>query len=213
MKIQVAALYVDGLGIYGNVPGVDPWDETRDARKYNGPYPVVAHPPCGRWGKYWHGSPRKPHQYQLGSDEGCFAAALMAVRNFGGVLEHPRDSHAWAHFGLTPPPREGGWHKADEFGGYSCCVYQGHYGHFAGKPTWLYVCHVELIKLKWGKAHSGPTDEMIKRYGYEKARRVGRMALIGGKFKKEIRAATPKKFRDLLIRIASTAKLTPWELD
>ena len=77
----VAALYVEPKGCYVGVPGVDPWDEARDARKYSGPHPVVAHPPCQRWGKFWHGSTRKPHQYRLGEDGGCFAAALTAVRN------------------------------------------------------------------------------------------------------------------------------------
>ena len=71
----VAALYVEPSGVYVGVPGVDPWDEARDARKYSGPHPVVCHSPCQRWGKFWHGSTRKPHQYRLGEDGGCFAAA------------------------------------------------------------------------------------------------------------------------------------------
>ena len=50
----VAALYVEPQGVYVGVPGVDPWDEKRDARKYAGPHPVVAHPPCQRWGRFWH---------------------------------------------------------------------------------------------------------------------------------------------------------------
>lgn len=62
---MVAALYVEPKGCYVGVPGVDPWDETRDDRKYSGPHPVVAHPPCQRWGKFWHGSTHKPHQYRL----------------------------------------------------------------------------------------------------------------------------------------------------
>lgn len=49
---------------------VDPWPIDRDARKYAGPHPVVAHPPCQRWGRFWHGSTRKPHQFQLGDDGG-----------------------------------------------------------------------------------------------------------------------------------------------
>lgn len=202
----VAALYVETGGAYYGLPGVDPWDEARDARRYTGPHPAVAHPPCQRWGRYWHGAPRKPHQYRLGEDGGCFAAALASVRNYGGVLEHPRDSHAWRYFGLKWPPRAGGWVKADEFGGFTCCVSQGHYGHFAGKPTWLYAAHVDLPELIWGASDSGPTPEMIERYGYEKARRIGRMALIGGKDKTKIRDATPAPFRDLLLSIARTAQ-------
>ena len=46
----IAALYVEKNGAYYGLDGVDPWDEERDARKYAGPWPVVAHPPCQRWG-------------------------------------------------------------------------------------------------------------------------------------------------------------------
>lgn len=49
---------------------------------------------------------------------------------------------------------------------------------------------------------------MVERYGYEKARRVGRMALVGGKDKTRIRNATPPQFRDLLLSIARSAQRT-----
>jgi len=49
---------------------------------------------------------------------------------------------------------------------------------------------------------------MIERYGYAKARRVGRMALVGGKDKTRIRNATPAPFRELLLSIARTSRLT-----
>ena len=49
MTSRVAALYVDPHGVYANLPDVELWDETRDARSYDGPWPVVAHPPCARW--------------------------------------------------------------------------------------------------------------------------------------------------------------------
>jgi len=48
---MIAALYVEKNGCYFGLDGVDPWDEERDARKYDGPYPVVAHPPCQLWGR------------------------------------------------------------------------------------------------------------------------------------------------------------------
>ena len=46
---------------------------------------------------------------------------------------------------------------------------------------------------------------MIERYGYEKARRIGVVAMVGGKHKTEIRNATPEPFRDLLLSIARKA--------
>ena len=101
----VAALYVDRLGPYPKMPGVEVWDEARDARLYAGPWPVVAHPPCQLWGpfaainfKRWGGEHNRP-----GNDGGCFEAALNAVRKWGGVLEHPAFSKAWSGYGLARP--------------------------------------------------------------------------------------------------------------
>lgn len=201
---MIAALYVETAGCYFDQAGVDPWDEARDARQYVGPWPVVAHPPCQRWGRFWHGSTRKPHQFQLGDDDGCFAHALSAVRRFGGVLEHPADSRAWAHFGLTPPKRYMGWQRADMHDGWTCYVEQGHYGHASRKPTWLYAHGIEKPDLLFGPGEQRLPQWMIDRYGYEKARRIGVVAMVGGKDKQKIRNATPLQFRDLLLSMART---------
>ena len=187
----VAALYVEPDGVYADLPGVDPWPEARDARTYAGPHPVVAHPPCQRWGRFWHGSTRRPHQFKLGDDGGCFAAALAAVRTWGGVLEHPADSHAWAWFGLNRPSRDGGWVAADFVGGWACYVEQGHYGHMGRKPTWLYAAHVDLPEMRWGVGVQRLHPVALERHGYEKARRIGMLAMVGGKDKTKIRNATP----------------------
>lgn len=204
---MIAALFIETNGIYFNTPDVDPWDEPRDARKYAGPFPVVAHPPCQRWGKFWHGSTAKPHQFKKGDDSGCFASALESVRRFGGILEHPADSHAWSAFGITKPPREGGWIRADDYGGFTCCVEQGNYGHVSRKPTWLYAVGTELPDLEWGHSGQRIHPVALERYGYEKARRIGMMAMIGGKNKTRLRNATPPLFRDLLISIAKTVRV------
>ena len=205
--MTVAALFVETGGVYFDAANVDPWDEPRDARKYTGPHPIVAHPPCPRWGRFWHGSTRKPHQFKLGDDGGCFAAALDSLRRFGGVLEHPADSHAWAAFGLAKPPRAGGWVEAEP-GMWTCCVYQGHYGHDAGKPTWLLASGMtrdELPELRWGKCEQRLHPVALARHGYEKARRIGMLAMVGGKDKTRIRNTTPVPFRDALLDIARRA--------
>jgi hypothetical protein len=104
-QMTIAALYVATNGPYYGLDGVDPYDEQRDARLYAGHHPVVAHPPCQRWGKMFAGSPSVIAKTGIrkikGDDGGCFASALDAVRRFGGVLEHPWGSHAWQHFGLN----------------------------------------------------------------------------------------------------------------
>jgi hypothetical protein len=205
----IAALYVETDGAYMGLPGVDPWDEPRDARKYAGPHPVVAHPPCQRWGRFWHGSTRKPHQFKKGDDGGCFKAALDSVLRFGGVLEHPADSHAWEEFGIPKPPRSGGWVPVVQ-GVWTCCVYQGHYGHFSGKPTWLIAARTGCPpELRWGKTEQRIHPRALELHGYEKARRIGMMAMVGGKDKTRIRNATPPEFRQVLIDIARLAKEAP----
>jgi hypothetical protein len=49
-QTNIAALFVETDGCYFGQAGVEPWDITRDARTYAGPWPVVAHPPCQRGG-------------------------------------------------------------------------------------------------------------------------------------------------------------------
>jgi hypothetical protein len=199
----IAALFVDPTGVYSTfndgIRKIDLWGEDRDARLYRGPHPVIAHPPCQRWGKFWHGSTAKPHQFRLGEDGGCFAAALTAVRNYGGVLEHPAHSKAWDYFGLKKPPKAGGWVPADSFGGMTCQVEQGHYGHMSRKATWLYGVGIEFADLAWGESEQRLHPVALERYGYEKARRIGMMAMVGGKDKTKIRNATPIWFRDVLV--------------
>lgn len=207
--MTIAALFVETGGCYYGMPDVDPWDEARDARQYAGPWPVVAHPPCQRWGRFWHGSTRKPHQYALGDDGGCFASALSSVIRCGGVLEHVADSHAWAFYNLRKPRRGDGWTSPDAHGGRSCYVEQGHYGHFSRKPTWLYACGVAFPELIWERAPQQLPQWMINRYGYVKARRIGVVAMAGGKRKTEIRNATPLAFRDVLLGIARSAYHSP----
>ena len=205
----IAALYVKNGGTYFGLPDVDPWDESRDARRYTGPYPVVAHPPCQRWGKMWFGSPsyvaRTGVRKKKGDDGGCFEAALKAVREFGGILEHPWGSHAWQYFGLNTPSRKGGWIAADMLGGWTCCVEQGRYGHYARKPTLLYAFGVKLPELRWGESPARLDPEYVKRVGLKKAKRAGELSLRGGGIDSGPRISTPTEFRDLLIAIARSS--------
>lgn len=81
--MKVAALFVEKGGVYFGLPDVDPWDEERDARRYEGPHPVVAHPPCSRWCRL-AGLVEARWGHKKGDDEGCFASALASVRRWGG---------------------------------------------------------------------------------------------------------------------------------
>ena len=206
---MIAALYVETGGAYYNLPGVEPWDEERDARLYDGPWPAVAHPPCPRWGKMWFGQPTTVkltgRRKSKGADAGCFGAALTAIRNHGGVLEHPKGSHAWRWFGLNEPPETGGWVRADNFGGWTCCVEQGRYGHYARKPTWLYAVNTDLPDLDWGKSEPRYDPAVVERMGLKRAKRLGEVGARGGGTDSSPRIHTPAPFRDLLIGMARSA--------
>lgn len=206
---RIAALYVETGGAYFNLPHVDPWDEARDARLYAGPWPVVAHPPCQRWGKLWAGQPlwikRTGERKTKGDDGGCFAAALACVRRWGGVIEHPWGSHAWPHFGVNVPPRSGGWIAADFFGGWTCCVEQGRYGHYARKPTLILAYGVELPDLDWGIGEPRLDPAVVARMGLKRAKRLGEVGAKGGGTDSTPRIGTPELFRELLIGMAQSA--------
>lgn len=198
----VAALYVRRDGPYAVMPGVDLWDEARDARTYRGPYPAVAHPPCARWGKYWAGGPAwRGEPKRLGDDGGCFLAALAAVRRWGGVIEHPEGSHAWRAFNIAPPRRGRGWERAGIFvGGWTCCVEQGQYGHRASKATWLYAYSLggkEPPRLLWPARRTsratGPKTDAERR-----ASRTG----VCQRLSRRQRELTPPEMAAALVAIA-----------
>lgn len=208
--VMIAALYVETGGSYYGIDGVDPWDKTRDARLYAGPWPVVAHPPCQRWGKLWAGQPlhikRTGERKVKGDDGGCFRAALRAIQTWGGVLEHPWGSQAWPLSGLNTPPRKGGWIAADFDGGWTCCVEQGRYGHYSRKPTLLLAYKTDLPELAWGKSEARLDPVVVERIGIDRAKRRGEVGGRGGGTDSTPRIATPEPFRDLLISIARTAR-------
>jgi len=211
-SVQVAALFVATGGVYFGLPGVDPWDEPRDARGYAGPWPVIAHPPCERWGRYWSGGPSAKVRRALGDDSGCFAAALAAVRRWGGVLEHPEASHAFRCHMISPPRPEWrmGWQPTHDGTGYVCCVAQGNYGHRARKLTWLYaVTSCPPLQLDW----SIPEPRSRLDYGFhsaaERRERRSIVAPIVNATRLDTREnlSTPPAFRDVLLGIARASQV------
>ena len=200
--VTVAALYVERGGVYFDLPAVEPWDEDRDARNYDGPHPVVAHPPCNRWSQLCY-MVEAVHGYKAGDDGGTFEHALDCVRRFGGVLEHPAETRAWRHYGLPKPATKGGWTVTLD-GECVCYVEQETFGHPGRKPTWLYAYAVELPELPWQSRAVRPDDVgwyVDKRRGQVKH---GRKRLRDGRASR-----TPLAFRDTLIAMARTSTLAP----
>lgn len=140
-RFDLAALYVCPRGPYP-VLAAECWDEVRDATKYKGTRRVIAHPPCGPWGRL-----RSFCKYDR-ADLAPFA--VEQVRQYGGVLEHPAYSKLWTHCDLPRP----GELFADAFGGRSYVIQQGDYGHVAPKLTWLYA--VGLKPSPFRSPHTSP---------------------------------------------------------
>lgn len=190
---MIAALFVQPDGCYAGLDGIDAWPESRDARLYDGSWPVVAHPPCQLWGAMaavnyarWGGEHNKP-----GNDGGCFQSALDSVNRCGGVLEHPAKTRAWSAHGLDKPSGLG-WSKSGK--GWVCEVWQSAYGHRANKATWLYyVGDNPPMDLYWDR----PKGTHQVGHWDQRGKSRNKPTLS----KKEANA-TPIKFRDELIGLA-----------
>lgn len=196
---MIAALFVERDGVYYGLPNVDPWDEARDARTYEGPWPVVAHPPCARWSVLWP-LVKAATGIEPGDDGGCFEAALNAVRTWGGVLEHPALSLAWTRFRLPKPARQG-WSTTFDDPGWATEVSQAAYGHRARKRTWLYYVGPSPPSLRWNEPATAAKVSGFKHLptgGYipDESRRV----------RTREAQATPPSFRDALIAMAESAR-------
>jgi len=132
----IAVLYAKKGSVYHSIPGLDVWDEARDARLYRARgQAVIAHPPCRAWGRFAQWAKPAEHECDLAFH------ALACVRD-GGVLEHPRASKLWKA-GHMPRPGE----PPDKFGGWTLEVNQVDWGHRAIKPTWLYIVGVSPDEL------------------------------------------------------------------
>lgn len=195
----IAALFVATRGGYFQLNDVEPWDEKRDARRYAGPWPVVAHPPCSRWCRL-AGLVEARWGHKRGEDGGCFKSALANVRRVGGVLEHPAYSDAWGAFLLPKPPRHGGWVRGI-CGGWSCHVEQGRYGHPAKKATWLYAFGAELPELRWGSSLDTESAALVS--WCENHVKSGEVRPRVGK---KVASATPVEFRDVLLAMARSVR-------
>lgn len=112
------------------VMGCDVWDIDRDARRWPGGAPVIAHPPCRAWGELAHMANPRPGEKDLAP------WCVEQVRRWGGVLEHPIGSKLWPTVGLPEPG------QVDAAGGWTLEIRQYDFGHRAEKLTRLYICGV-----------------------------------------------------------------------
>lgn len=94
-------------------------------------------------------------------------------------------------------------------GGWTCCVEQGRYGHYARKPTMLLVYGLdpdELPDLDWGIGEPRLDPAVVERMGLVRAKRLGEVGARGGGTDSTPRIHTPGAFRELLLSIARSAR-------
>ena len=142
---MTVALYIDEIySPYLSMP-VDCWGITRNAKLYQGDGPIIAHPPCGPWGRLYR---LCKHQ-----DASCGPRAVEQIRAASrGVLEHPTGSKLWKACNL-PPPSIGSMFWKEH--GFTIQVDQSSFGHCCKKSTWLWF---------WGIApHTLPPTPPPKR--------------------------------------------------
>ena len=77
--------------------------------------------------------------------------AVKQIRQYGGVLEHPKKSKLWSDQSLPAPG------CFDEFGGWTLPIFQQWFGHRAEKATLLYIvgcapADIPEIPLQLGRA-------------------------------------------------------------
>lgn len=124
---MVAVLCASTPSVYDKLD-CEVYNAARDAYSFRGGMPVVAHPPCGQWGRLRH----LAHENVLERELGPFC--VESVRANGGVLEHPAASRLFPYMKMPSPSQ-----RPDEFGGFTLSVDQKWWGHPCVKPTWLYV--------------------------------------------------------------------------
>lgn len=190
---NIAALFVQPSGAYFGMPGVNLWDESRDARKYEGRDPVVAHPPCGRWCKPLAKVNQTRYGHKIGDDGGCFEKALDEVILNCGVLEHPAHSYAWDHYKLLKPKR-GSWQYCEDYRYWVTEVSQSAYGHKARKNTWLLYVGNPPPAINWDDPKGTHLTSWLQR-----------TTRIAPRITKKEADKTPPAFRDLLLSLARGA--------
>ena len=186
---KITALFVRKDSIYKDLPYVDAWDIERDARKWPGGCPLVAHPPCRAWGMLSHLAKPRPDEKDLAR------FAVAQIRQFGGVLEHPKGSRLWADQNL-PLPGNG----YDEHGGFTVGVSQKWWGHRAEKQTLLYIVGVLPVELPLMPFDLAEASHVVAQSNNRKTRRKPECT-------KTEREHTPPAFAAWLVEVVRMAEV------
>lgn len=189
---MITVLFARKDSIYKSL-GCDVWDIDRDARKWEGTEPIIAHPPCRAWGKLKGFAKPRDGEKELA------ILSVKWIRSFGGVLEHPSGSDLWKEIPLPFPG------LIDEWGGYSICIDQFQFGHKARKKTLLYIVGMPIDQLPIIPMNMNAVTHYV---GFPKSWK-GKSRYGMKEITKKEREATPEALAKWLIEICEKIKLTP----
>lgn len=187
---MISVLFARQDSIYKSLD-CDVWDIDRNAKNYEGPNAVICHPPCRAWGCLRGLAKPRPGERELAP------WAITQVREFGGVLEHPRASLLWKELNL-PLGR-----NIDAHGGFTICINQSWFGHRAEKKTLLYIVGISPKDLPaYPVTFDLPTHVIMRHHKSQKKHEARGGSLRPTVTKKE-REQTPELLAKWLILVAS----------
>jgi hypothetical protein len=148
----IAVLCAARKTAYRDIPGVEVYDEVRDARNFPGGMPVIAHPPCRRWTRFGKamlaGTKTRcpgwtpPSKEEIADEKNLGLFCARMVQECGGILEQPANSELFAAAGLPLPGSPQGPES------FSLHVWQRWWGFPNKKGTWLYFCGISQFSIE-----------------------------------------------------------------
>ena len=142
---MISVLCAKKNSVYKTIPGIDVWDEERDAYFFTGSNPVITHAPCAQWSRMKAFANDNPDEKEL-----AYFCLKNVIRN-GGIFEHPAGSSFFKEAGITK-------------GIYS--VDQSWWGFPATKRTYLFFS--ECKPFPFPLMQNVPTKSIITGIGRKK---------------------------------------------
>lgn len=133
--MTIPVLFVSNPTYYSDYDCFDLFDITRDAFSCRSRSPLIAHPPCRLFSRLRSFS-TAPIRERL-----CAYYSISKVRQFGGIVEHPRSSLLWHTSNCN---LDG---SVDSYGGFLRSVNLSWFGFPAEKKTMLYFVGISPADL------------------------------------------------------------------
>lgn len=132
---MVNILFASKDSFYFQIPGLNVFDEKRNAESVERKGVFICHPPCAQWSRLRYFSNFNSRLKAYGP------WSILLVRKFGGIIEHPASSLLFKKYLPLPgqPP--------DKYGGFSLKITMHQFGASYHKPTWIYIVGINKKDL------------------------------------------------------------------